>query len=280
MKFSILFPQLRDWVLHLDKVWPAYIVKPNFAYWEVLHILSIVILGGCSILLGLRLLGFGLTEEKPSELYKNLKLWLHTGVIGVTVTGILIGMANAEKLYDSPAFFVKLVSLVAGVIITYFGMRPIALADGEVTRKSIVGGALGLAVWAIGLVVFLNGGLMTPGFYHVMTAAALVLLFITRGMLRWIYVAGMTVAMLVFFLATHVFITWGDLKHADVANVIISILLGLFMLGVAVAQVIMNRRNPEAETADRGALFAKVMGYAVILVWVCAAAAGRWIAYD
>jgi hypothetical protein len=280
MKFSILFPHLRNWVLHLDKVWPAYIVKPNFAYWEVLHILAIVILGGCSILLGLRLLGFGLTEEKPSELYKNLKLWLHTGVVGVTVTGVLIGMANAEKLYDSPAFFVKIVSLVAGVIITYFGMRPIALADGEVTTRSAIGGALGLAVWAFGLSVFLNGGLMTPGFFHVMTAAALILLFITRGMLRWIYVAGVAIALVIYYLATHVFITWGDLKHADRANVTISVLLGLWMIGVAIAQMILNRRNPESESVDRGGLFAKVMGYAVILVWVGAAAAGRWIAYD
>jgi hypothetical protein len=279
MKFSILFPGLRHWVLHLDKIWPAYIVKPNFAYWEVLHILAIVILGGCSILLGLRLLGFGLTEEKPSELYKNLKLWLHTGVIGVIVTGVLIGMANAEKLYDSPAFFVKIVSLLAGVIITYFGMRPIALANGEVTGRSAIGGAVGLAVWAFGLAVFLNGGLMTPGFIHVMTAGALILLFITRGALRWIYTAGVVVALVAYYLATHVFIPWGDLKHADPANVIISILLGLWMVGVAIAQAIMNRRNPESESNDRGALFAKVMGYAVILVWVSAAAAGRWIAY-
>ena len=280
MKFSILFPGLRNWVLHLDKVWPAYIVKPNFAYWEVAHVLSIVILGGCSILLGLRLIGYGLTEEKPSDLYKNLKLWLHTGVIGVTVTGILIGMANAEKLYDSPAFFVKLVSLIAGIIITYFGMRPIALADGEVTAKSVVGGGLGLAVWAVGLWVFLNGGLMTPGFFHVMTAAALIVLFVTRGRLRWIYTAGVVGALVAYYLATHVFITWGDLKHADPANVIISVILGLWIAGAAVAQTVLNRRNAESETADRGALYAKLIGYAVILVWVCAAAAGRWIAYD
>jgi len=280
MKFSILFPNLRTWVLHLDKVWPAYIVKPNFAYWEVLHILSIVILGGCSILLGLRLIGYGLTEEKPSELYRNLKLWLHTGVIGVTVTGVLIGMANAEKLYDSPAFFVKLVSLVAGVIITYFAMRPLALADGEVTPRSVVGGALGLAVWAIGLWVFLNGGLMTPGFFHVMTAAALIVLFVTRGRLRWIYLAGVATALAVFFLATHVVIAWGDLKHADPANVAIAVILGLWIAGIAIVQTLVNRRNLDSETPDRGALYAKLIGYAVILVWVCAAAAGRWIAYD
>ena len=279
MKFSILFPHLRHWVLHLDKVWPAYLVKPNFAYWEVLHVLSIVILGGCSILLGLRLIGYGLTEEKPSELYRNLRLWLHTGVIGVIVTGVLIGMANAEKLYDSPAFFVKLVSLIAGVIITYFAMRPLALADGEVVVEQTHAGLLireppmTAAIWG-----YRRKARMSV--FHVMTAAALIVLFVTRGRLRWIYTAGVIVALAAFYLATHVIIPWGDLKHADPANVIIAVILGLWIAGVAVAQTVLNRRNVESETADRGALYAKLIGYAVILVWVCAAAAGRWIAYD
>ena len=46
MKFSQLFPHLRPWVLNLVNIWPAYYVKPNFAIWEVFHILSLVILGG------------------------------------------------------------------------------------------------------------------------------------------------------------------------------------------------------------------------------------------
>jgi hypothetical protein len=280
MKFSLLLPHLRPWILGLDKVWPAYIVKPNFAYWEVLHILALVILGGTSILLGLRLLGYGLTEEKPSELYKNLKVWVHTGVIGITVTGTLIGMANAERLYDSSAFLVKFLSLIAGIVLTYGALRPIALADGAVSTKSKVWGAIGLLVWAPALYVFLTGGLITPGIFHVMSAAALVVLFITRGRLRTIYTAGVCLLLLVMFLATHVFIKWGDLPTSDKANIVLSILMGLWILGAAITQLYMTRGAKIAVEAEgRGPLFSKLVGYAIILVWFCAAAAGRWIAF-
>jgi hypothetical protein len=43
------FPELRPWVEGLVNVWPAYIIKPQFASWQVLHILSLVILGGTTI---------------------------------------------------------------------------------------------------------------------------------------------------------------------------------------------------------------------------------------
>jgi hypothetical protein len=278
MKFSILLPHLRPWILGLDKVWPAYIVKPNFAYWEVLHILAIIIVGGISILLGLRLIGYGLTEEKPSELYKNLKVWLHTGVIGVTVTGVLIGMANAERLYDSPAFVVKLLSLIAGIILAYGALKPILLADGAVPFKAKVWGTMGLLVWLPGLWVFLTGGLLTPGIFHVMSAAALIVLFVTRGRLCWIYAAGVAVLLLAFFMATHVFIKAGDLPNSDKANIAISVVTGLRSAGCAAAQIWANRTRPTGAEGG-GPVFAKVVGYAAILVWFCAAAAGRWIAF-
>ena len=46
------------------------------------------------------------------------------GVVGVVVTGVLIGMTNAEKLYGSTAFVVKMIAMVAG-------MMPSALAFGD-----------------------------------------------------------------------------------------------------------------------------------------------------
>ena len=87
MKFSILFPHLRPWVLGLAHVWPATIIKPNFAIWEVFHILSLVLLGGGAILVGLRLAGAGLKDEPPSAVYRGLAPILVTGVVGVVVTG-------------------------------------------------------------------------------------------------------------------------------------------------------------------------------------------------
>jgi hypothetical protein len=274
VKFSILFPHLRPWIQGLDKVWPGSMVKPNFAYWEVLHILSLVMLGGCAILLGLRLIGYGLTEEKPSDLYRATRPWLLTGVIGIVVTGVLIGTANAERLYDSSAFLVKMLALLAGVILTFGAMRPIALADGEVSRPALIGGGVGLAVAAYGIWVLLTGGLITPGVFHILSAAALIVLFVTQGRLRLVYAGGVAVLLFAFWSATHVFIKAGDMGPSDTANVALSWITTAWIVGCALAQGLMGRAK-----AGEGNWFAKLIGYAVILVWVAGGAAGRWIAF-
>jgi hypothetical protein len=274
MKFSQLFPHLRPWVLNLVNIWPAYYVKPNFAIWEVFHILALVILGGSAILIGLRLIGFGLTEEKPSDIYKNLRVWLNTGVIGVVVTGVLIGMANAERLYDSSAFLVKMIALLAGVILVYGATRPIALADGAVSGGAKLATAAALLIWLFGILVFLTGGLITPGLFHVLTAAALIVLFVTKGRLRWIYLGGVGVILLAMYLATHVIIMRDDLVHSDPANVALAWVMALWIFGAAAWQVFAARKDPAA-----AALIPKIVGYATILIWVSAAAAGRWIAF-
>ena len=273
MTFADLLPHAKPWVQHLILVWPAYVVKPNFAVWEVFHILSLILLGGCTILIGLRLTGGGLTEEPPSEIYRNLRGWLHLGVVGIIVTGILIGMANAERLYASAAFLVKMLALLSAVIFTYGVTRPVALADGRVSAASAAFAALALAVYAVGVVVFLTGGLITPGLFHVMTAAALIVLVVVRGRARVVYAAGVAVILLAMYLATHVFIGPDDLARSDPANVALAWVMALWIAGAALLQAWRGLQGAQAGAMTR------VTGYATILIWVTAGAAGRWIAF-
>lgn len=272
MKFSTLFPHLHPWVVNLVNVWPAYIVKPNFAIWEVFHILSLVMLGGCTILVGLRLMGVGLKEESPSSVYRSLAPYLNVGVVGVVVSGILIGMANAERLYASTAFVVKMIALMAGLLVTYGALRPAALADGRASPTATALGALALLVWSMALFVFATGGLIAPGLLHIVTAAALIVLILVQGR-RWlVYVAGVLAVLVSMYLATHVFIPTDDLKRADPANVALATLLGLWVAAFGALAILKGE-------ADAGDLRARVFGGASILIWVSAAAAGRWIAF-
>src|SRR3974377_2391604 len=94
-----IFPAARPWVENLVRVWPTPYVKPNFAIWEVGHVLSLIALSGATILMNLRLIGVGLIQERPSEIFNNLRGIQTAGLIGILVTGVLIGMANAERLY-------------------------------------------------------------------------------------------------------------------------------------------------------------------------------------
>src|ERR1700760_1903553 len=104
LTFQHFFPQASHWVDGLATTPMALMVSgPKFGYasWEVGHILSLILIGGTTILMCLRLLDTGVTEERPEEIYRNLRLWQTIGVVGIVVTGVLIGSANAAKLYNS-----------------------------------------------------------------------------------------------------------------------------------------------------------------------------------
>jgi hypothetical protein len=180
-------PQIKPWVESLGEIPPGSWVKgPKFGYasWEVGHIISLVMIGGTTILMNLRLLGAGLTQEKPAEIYRNLRVLQNIGVIGIVVTGLLIGAANAVKLYDSSAFTVKMMALLAGVILTYGVSRPLAAANGAVATMSKVWFAVGGAIFLAALWIFATTVLIDVGTYHLITALALILIPVTRGRLR------------------------------------------------------------------------------------------------
>ena len=113
------FPQIAEWVNQLDETFPGAWIKPYFAQWEVVHLLSLALLGGASLLLNLRLIGVGLTDESPSDVRRSVLPWLNLGVIGILVTGVLIGTSNPERLYTSEAFTAKMLGLAAALILTY-----------------------------------------------------------------------------------------------------------------------------------------------------------------
>jgi uncharacterized protein DUF6644 len=271
--FELFFPALRPWVVNLVNVWPAYIVKPQFASWEVLHIVSLILLGGTAILMNLRLIGVGLTDEPPSEIYRNLRRWQDAGVIGIVVSGILIGMANAERLYDSTAFVVKMVALVAGVILTYGASRPVARAEGEVSAGAKISLLIGGVLFLLGTWVFITGTLVNVGLFHMLTAAALIVLVATRGRLRWIYLAGLTLMIAVQEYITHAMIQPDDLAKLDPVNKTFFGLFSVWIFGAALIQLFAAGRGRE------GGPLTKIIGYATILVWITGAAAGRWIAF-
>lgn len=273
MTFQELFPSLAPWVANLEKVWPAYYVKPAFAQWEVLHILSLIVLGGCTILIGMRLIGSGVTEEPSSELYRQLRWPLHAGVIGIVLSGILIGMANAERLYNSSAFTAKMLALAGGLVLTYLVARPTALAEGRVSTRVRVAAAVGLALWGGALWQFLSGDLIMPGLFHILSAATLVVLFVLKGRARLVFGAGLAAIVMAFYVATHVIIPADDLAKADPANLAIAWVLFAWIF----ANLLFHFLRGASDQAD--ARMSKVAGYAVILVWVTAGAAGRWIAF-
>jgi hypothetical protein len=218
-------PAARPWVENLVNVWPTPYVKPNFAIWEVGHILSLIALGGATILMNLRLIGVGLTQESPSEIYRNLRAVQTIGAVGIVITGVLIGMANAERLYDSAAFIVKMLALIGGLILTYGVSRPTAI-----------------------------------------TAAALLVLFVTRGRVRIVYAGVLAALVLAQELAARV-------TDRDSINISFAVAIAAWIVGTALVQFF------RADQGEEDGPLTKIIGCATILVWLTGAAAGRWIAF-
>ena len=266
-------PALEGWVSTLDKTFPGAWVRPYFAQWEVGHILALALLGGCSILLNLRLIGYGLTDERPAEVRREVLPWLNVGVAAVVVTGLLIGASNAERLYTSEAFTAKMLGLAAALVLTYGVSLPVAKADGRANGAIHLAGLAGLLLWTASLWVFGVSKLINPGVWHVIIAAALLVLFATRGLTRIAYLAGLAVLIAAQWVTTRLVIHPEDYGRLDPVNKGFAWAFAAWILGAVAVQLITSGRGAE------GGPFTKGMGYAGILVWVTTAAAGRWIAF-
>ena len=267
------FPQLAGWVAQLDDTFPGAQIKPYFAQWEVLHLLSLAMLGGASLLLNLRLIGFGLTDDPPSEVRRSLLPWLNLGVIGILTSGVLIGTSNPERLYTSEAFTAKMLGLAAALILTYGVSLPAAKADGRLGRASAVFAAIGLALFGLCVGVFAVAKLVNPGLWHVIIAAAILVLFVTRGLTRIVYLVALLILMGTQLALHQLIYKPDDYAHLDPANKIMILVYLAVILAAAAVQMVNAGRGPSGGPAT------KALAYAAILVWVATAAAGRWIAF-
>jgi len=267
------FPHLADWVANLDDVFPGKQIKPWFAQWEVGHILSLIVLGGTSILLNLRLIGVGLTDEPPSEMHRNLKVWAWVGMIGIVSTGLLIGSANAERLYTSEAFSAKMVGLLAGLILTIGVTLPASRRDGALGPAGRIAGIVGVAIFLFGVGLFLQAKLSNPGLWHVITAAGLIVLFAARGLTRIAYLGVIVLMIAAQQVLTHIVYKGDDYAHLDIVNKSFAWGFTAVILLTAIVQGVASGRSQEASPLVKG------LAFAAILVWVMTAAAGRWLAF-
>ena len=276
MNLEHFFPQAKAWVDTLGDIPPGSWVKgPKFGYasWEVGHIISLIMVGGTTIMMNLRLLGAGVTQERPAEIYRNLRVLQNIGVIGIIVTGLLIGSANAVKLYDSSAFTVKMIALLSGIILTYGVSRPVAAANGAVALMPKIWFAIGGAIFLADLWMFATTDLIDVGVYHVITAAALILIPATRGRVRWAYIAGMVVLIVAQFVHTHFVIKADDYDHLNPVNKAYTVAYSVWIVGTALTTLFRGR-------GEEGGPLTRLVAYSTMLVWVLGAAAGRWIAFQ
>jgi hypothetical protein len=151
---------------------------------------------------------------------------------------------------------------------------PAAKRDGRLGRGAAIAAALGLAVFGLSVGVFAVAKLVNPGLWHVITAAALLVLFVTRGLTRILYLAGLAILMATQAAIHQVIYKPDDYAHIDPANKILILVYLALILAAAGVQIVSSGRG-----AQGAGPATKAFAYLAILVWVTTAAAGRWIAF-
>ena len=96
---------------------------------EAVHLLALAIFGGALLILDLRLLGLGLNTFKTSSIERSARPWQIGSLVTLIVTGVLLGVSEAVKLYDKYAFWVKMTALLAALLFTFLVRNRFAVRD-------------------------------------------------------------------------------------------------------------------------------------------------------
>ena len=131
---------------------------------ESVHVLTLCVFVGMSVLLDLRLLGLTLRRVPVGEITDRLLPWITGGFVVMVVTGVLLFYAIPIRSYQNVFFRLKMITLVfAGLNawIYHVGIhKKIGEwgAEGRPPRRARMAGLMSLVLWAI---IVVSGRMIT-----------------------------------------------------------------------------------------------------------------------
>jgi hypothetical protein len=96
--------------------------------------------------LDLRLMGLGLKKQTLSDVAADTYPWTLGGLIVAALSGSILFVSEAARLYDSPPFAIKITLFVIAVIFTYTFQRRMTKAA-EPSGGALFGGIFSLFLW-------------------------------------------------------------------------------------------------------------------------------------
>src|SRR5262245_2442217 len=100
-----------------------------FAVIESVHLLGLAVIGGVVLLVDLRMLGFGLRDQRIAEIARAAFPWLVGSLIVMLLTGVGLFLSEPLKCYASPPFWVKMISLALALLFTFTVRWKVTMAD-------------------------------------------------------------------------------------------------------------------------------------------------------
>ena len=121
----------------------------DFAIVEMVHLLALAVLGGCVLVIDLRLLGVILKGESARDIGRDLGRLLLGSLTVMVLSGIALLSEEAGKCYYSPAFRCKM-ALLAAAVLFYFTLHRKALlrtGSGKPNLWARAAAAISLLLW-------------------------------------------------------------------------------------------------------------------------------------
>ena len=275
MNFATLLPELKPALDALAATWPFPLIKESAWVMPMvlcLHVLSLAVLGGATILPGLRHMGAGMSSVSPATIEKTVRPWLWGALIVLTLTGFIMIAVNTMKIYRSPAFFVKVLALIPALILSLGVVRSIASRDGVLTQNTRILAAIAAAIWAATILIFATSYYAAPGTLHITIAGWLIVMAFGSNRMR--IALGAITGIIIVWMFVMTMLLYTPLNDYDLVMEIDRYTARLMALIVAFCLVFEFTRPRHDAAAPMGN---RLIGILTILAWITVAAAGRWI---
>jgi hypothetical protein len=125
-----------------DSVW-------LFPFVEIFHLLALSVLGGCMLVLNMRLMGIGFRTDSVSDLARDLRPWIIGSIVVMLVSGFLLFSTEAVKMYGNWGFQVKMLFLLLSIIFTFTVHRRVTSHPGAAAAVRWTTALLSLTMWAL-----------------------------------------------------------------------------------------------------------------------------------
>jgi hypothetical protein len=117
---------------------------------EAIHLVGLCMLGGAVLIVDMRMLGAGLTQQRIAQIAGYARPWLIGSIVLMVSTGFLLFMSEAVKCYFSTSFWVKIATLPFAIAFTFVVRERVAHEASLVTSaKSRAVGAVSIALWFV-----------------------------------------------------------------------------------------------------------------------------------
>lgn len=113
---------------------------------ECIHIVGFAMLIGSIAILDFRLLGYGMTEQQPPELYKSLMPWTWIGMAFIFLSGPLMYSSDPDMYYLNWAFIIKMLCMIAALVFHFTVRSKVVGLGAPGTGKAVA--CVSLLLWA------------------------------------------------------------------------------------------------------------------------------------